>query len=154
MRLVRALGLTTVGAFAGFAAAAALLKRVLPSRGDAESDEVALVAIFDGVALKSRASAFRGGSMLAWFGGVAVDLREARLAPEARLSVHSLFGGIAIRIPTGWRVESNVTALGGGVAIDVPEPENAAAPTLALDGFSLFGGIAIGARVAEAAFES
>lgn len=154
MRLFRALGLTTLSAFAGFAAAAALVKRVLPSRGDAASDEVALVAIFDGVALKSRASAFRGGSMLAWFGGVAVDLREAQLASDAHLSVHSLFGGIAIRIPVGWRVESNVTALGGGVAIGVPEPEDAAAPTLTLDGFSLFGGIAVGARVADAAFES
>lgn len=99
MRFFRTLGLTTLGAFAGFAAAAAVVKRVLPSRGDAESDDVALVAIFDGVALKSRASAFRGGSMLAWFGEVAVDLRHAQLAPEAHLSVHSLFGGIAIRVP-------------------------------------------------------
>jgi len=154
MRLFRALGLTTLGAFAGFAAAAAFVQRVLPSRGDAESDEVGLVAIFDGAALKSRASAFRGGSMLAWFGGVAVDLRDAQLAPEAHLSVHSLFGGIAIRIPPGWRVDSNVKAFGGGVAIGVPEPEDAAAPTLTLDGFSLFGGIAVGARVADVAFES
>lgn len=75
MRLFRALGLTTLGAFAGFAIAAALVKRALPSRGDADSDEVALVTIFDGVALESRATPFKGGSMLAWFGGVAVDLR-------------------------------------------------------------------------------
>ena len=62
------------------------MKRALPSRGDAESDEVALVAIFDGVKLESRSQAFRGGSMLAWFGGVAVDLREAQLAPGALIS--------------------------------------------------------------------
>lgn len=151
MRLFRAIGLTTLGAFAGFAAAGAFVKRVLPSRGDAESDEV---AIFDGVALRSRATAFRGGSMLAWFGGVAVDLRDAQLAPGAHLSAHSLFGGVAIRVPPGWRVESNVSSLGGGVAIGVPEPDDPAAPTLRLDGFSLFGGIAVGARVADAAFES
>lgn len=154
MRVFRTLGLTTLGAFAGFAAAAALVKRALPSRGDAESDEVALVAILDGVALKSRATAFRGGSMLAWLGGVAVDLRDAQLAPGAHLSVHSLFGGIAIRVPPGWRVDSNVSSFGGGVAIGVPEPEDPTAPTLTLDGFSLFGGIAVGARVADAAFES
>jgi hypothetical protein len=126
----------------------------LPSRGDAESDEVALVAIFDGVALESRATPFKGGSMLAWFGGVAVDLRKAKLAPEARLSVHSLFGGIAVRVPPGWRVESKVHALGGGVAIDTPYTDDAEAPRLVLDGFALFGGIAVGARVADAAFES
>ena len=123
MRLLRSLGFTTVGFFAGFAAAAAAIKRVLPSRGDADSDEVRLVAIFDGAKLQSRSQAFRGGSMLAWFGGVAVDLREAQLAPEAHLALHSLFGGIAVRVPTGWRVESSMSALGGGVAVNVPEPD-------------------------------
>ena len=93
MRPVRALSLVTLGGFAGFAASAAVLRRALPSRGDAESDEVALVAIYNGIDLKSRAEAFRGGSMLAWFGGIAVDLREATLAPRAHLSVNSLFGG-------------------------------------------------------------
>lgn len=92
--------------------------------------------------------------MLAWFGGVAVDLREAQLAPNAHLTLHSLFGGIAIRVPSGWRIESKVKALGGGVAVGVPEPEDAAAPTLTLDGASLFGGIAVGARAGEGASES
>jgi len=154
MRLFRALGLTTLGAFAGFAGAAALLKRAVPSRGDAESDEVALVAIFDGAALKSRATAFRGGSMLAWFGGIAVDLREAKLAPDAHLSVHALLGGIAIRVPPGWRIESNVHALGGGVAIDAPYTDDAEAPRLVLDGLVLFGGVAVGARAGDWLFES
>src|SRR5262245_34352073 len=127
-------------------ASAALLKRVFPSQGDEESDEVALVAIANGVELKSRARSFRGGSMFSWLGGIAVDLREAELAPDAHLDVHTAFGGIAIRVPTGWRVESNVTALGGGVAIDVPEPDAADAPTLRLDGFTAFGGVAVGAK--------
>jgi hypothetical protein len=153
VRPLRTLGLLTLGALAGFAGAAALVKRSMPSRGGEESDEVQLVAIFDGVELKSRATAFRGGSMLAWFGGVAVDLREAQLAPEAHISAHSLFGGIAVRIPPGWRVESTATALSGGVAISAPDPDNPAAPTLTLDGFALFGGIAVGSRVADAAFD-
>ena len=96
-----------------------LLKRAFPSRGDEESDEVRLVAILDGIELRSRAQAFRGGSMFTWLGGIAVDLREAQLAPGAHLEVGSLVGGIAIRVPIGWRVESDVQSLGGGVAIDV-----------------------------------
>ena len=152
MRPVRALSLVMLGGFAGFAASAAVLRRALPSRGDAESDEVALVAIYNGIDLKSRAEAFRGGSMLAWFGGIAVDLREATLAPGAHLSVNSLFGGLAIRVPPGWRVESRVHALAGGVDVSAPDPEDEAAPTLTLDGLALFGGIAVGAGVAEAAF--
>jgi len=136
--------------FAGAAAAAAaVLKRALPSHGDADSDEVALVAVFDGVTLKSRASAFKGGSMLSWFGGIAVDFREATLAPDAQLRVHALFGGIALRVPTGWRVVSNVNALGGGVAIDVPDPDDPDAPTLTLEGLAAFGGVAVKAKPSE-----
>ena len=153
MRPFRALALTTLGLYVGFGAAAAVMKRAIRSRGDEESHEVALVAIYDGIDLKSRAQAFRGGSMLAWFGGIAVDLREARLAPDARLSVHSLFGGVAIRVPPDWRVESSMKALAGGVDARGAVTEAADAPTLTVDGFALFGGIAIGARTADAAFE-
>ena len=152
MHAVRALGLVVLGAVAGASAAAAVVKRAIPSRGDEESDEVALVAVFDGVELKSHAKAFRGGSVLAWFGGVAFDLREATLAPEAHLSVHSLFGGVAIRVPPGWRLESSMHALAGGVDVQRAEPESPDAPTLTLDGFALFGGVAVGARADDAAF--
>lgn len=143
MRPLRAIGPTALGLAAGFGIAGVVLKRVLPSRGDEESDEVALAAIFDGVELSSRARAFRGGSMIAWFGGIAVDLREAELAPTARLSLGAVLGGIAIRVPAGWRVESHLTALGGGVAVDAPEPPEADAPVLVLDGVALLGGIAV-----------
>ena len=149
VRLLRGVLLFKLGFWAGMLASAALLKRVLPSHGDEESDEVALVAIMNGVELKSRARAFRGGSMFSWFGGIAVDLRDVELAENARLEVHSAFGGIAIRVPTGWRIESRMTALAGGVAIDVPEPDAADAPTLRLDGFSAFGGVAVGAKSTE-----
>jgi hypothetical protein len=50
--------------------AAAFVRHAVPSHGDEESDELALVAVFDGINLASRAKAFKGGSMLAWFGGI------------------------------------------------------------------------------------
>ena len=152
VRLLRGLLLFKLGFWSGVLASAAFMKRVLPSRGDADSDEVALVAILDGIELKSRAQAFRGGSMFSWLGGIAVDLRKAQLAPDAHLDVRSVLGGIAIRVPPGWRVESDVKALGGGVAIGVPEPEVDDAPTLRLDGFSAFGGIAVGAKPDDSEF--
>ena len=117
VRLLRALLLFKLGFWTGTIASAVLMKRMFPSRGDADSDEVALVAILDGVELESRAQAFRGGSMFSWLGGIAVDLREAQLAPDAHIDVRSLFGGIAIRVPPAWRVDSSVRSLGGGVAV-------------------------------------
>jgi hypothetical protein len=131
------------------AIAAAFVKRAVPSYGDEETNEVSLVAIFDGIDLKSRASAFRGGSMLSWFGGIAVDLREAQLAPGARLKVHAMFGGIAIRIPEGWRVESNAKAILGGVDTRTIGADDPDAPTLTLDGFAAFGGVAVGTKASK-----
>ena len=146
MRLLRGLLLFTLGFWAGMFASAVAMRKAFPSHGDAESDEVRLVAIQNGIAIKSRAQAFRGGSMFSWFGGIAVDLREAQLAPDAHLDVGSLFGGIAIRVPPEWRIESDVKAIAGGVEVVAPKPEAEDAPTLRIDGFAAFGGVAVGAK--------
>ncbi len=149
MRLLRTVGLVIFGFWAGLMAAAAMMKRVLHSRGDAESDEVALVAIFDGIDLESRATAFRGGSMFAWFGGISVDLRATKLSSDgAHLDLHALNGGIAIEVPEGWRVRSGMQAVAGGVDVRAVEPEAADAPTLTLEGFAAFGGVAVTAKPA------
>jgi hypothetical protein len=151
MRLLRTLVLLFAGFYGGVLAGAALLKRALPSRGDAESDEVALVAIFGGADLKSRAQAFRGGTMLAWFGGVDADLREATLAPGAELSAGAMWGGVRVVVPEGWRVESDARALAGGVAVKASDPEDADAPTLKVTAAAAFGGVSIVAKAPASA---
>ena len=150
MRPVRSLALLLFGFWGGFMAAAAAVKHVLPSRGDAESDEVALMAVFDGQELRSEAKAFRGGSMLAWYGGIDADLRDAQLAPGgARLSVGALFGGVSIRVPAGWRVEKSMKAVAGGVEVGGEDPDDPNAPTLVLDGYALCGGVAVSRKQPE-----
>lgn len=146
MRLLRSLLLLKLGFLSGVAASAAIMKRVLPSSGDQESDELALVAIFDGIQLESRSTAFRGGSLLTWFGGIDLDLSQAQLAPDAQLRAHTLWGGIAVRVPAGWRVESRMKAIAGGVAADPPRTEDADVPVLVVEGFALLGGIAVSAK--------
>lgn len=149
MRLLRTLAVFKIGVYVGMALAAMFAKRALRSRGDEESDELALFAIFDGIELKNRSKAFRGGSAVSWFGGTMLDLRDAQLAPDAHLSVHTLFGGVAIKIPAGWRVESDVKALAGGVDTRVVDADAADAPTLTIDGMAVFGGIAVGVPKAD-----
>lgn len=127
----------------GVAIAAAFAKRAVHSRGDEDSDEVALVAIFDGIDLKSRARAFRGGSILAWFGGIALNLTDAELADDARLSINTLLGGVAIKTPPNWRIEGNVKGVFGGVKTDNPAGDDADAPVLTVEGIALLGGIAV-----------
>jgi hypothetical protein len=153
MRAVRTLLTFKLGVWVGLASAAAFVRRAVPSRGDEESDELALVAVWNGIELKSRAKAFKGGSMLAWWGGIEADLRDAQLAPGARLSTSTLFGGIQIEVPPSWRVESNVKAIAGGVDARTPAQDDPDAPVLTLDGMALFGGIAVSAEAASTAPE-
>ena len=131
----------------GVAIAAAFAKRTVTSRGDEDSDELALVAIFDGIDLKSRARSFRGGSLLAWFGGIALDLTGAELGDGARLSVNTFLGGVAIKTPPNWRIEGNVRSVFGGVKTESQAQGDPDAPVLTVEGMALLGGIALeGAR--------
>lgn len=151
MRVVGKLGLLLLGLFGGWMAAAAAVKRALPSRGGAESDDVALVAVFDGAKLTSEAREFRGGSMLAWYGGVDADLRGAELAPGAKLHVAAMFGGIQLRVPEGWRIETSIKTVAGGYDIGGQDPDDPDAPLLVIEGYALCGGIAVGRKPREAA---
>lgn len=142
-RLVRSLLVLLAGAMAGFAAAAAMMRSWLPSRGDATSDDIALVAIFDGIELESHATAFRGGTILAWYAGVALDLRGVTLAPGARLEIRAAFAGISVTVPPTWRVDASGTGFGGGVDLATTEPVDPQAPTLVVRATSIFGGVAV-----------
>ena len=115
VRGLRGLLIFQLGVWTGMAVAGAFVRRAMPSRGDEESDELSLVAVFDGVDLKSRARAFRGGSMVAWNGGIKLDLRDARIEEkEAVLHIFTLMGGLEIQVPTGWIVEPRFTPILGG----------------------------------------
>ena len=144
MRVIRSIAIFKLGLWAGMMLAAAFAKGALPSRGDEDSDELELFAVLNGTHLKSRARAFRGGALLAWHGGISLDLTEAELAPDARLSVRTLFGGIDIRTPPGWRIDSSVKAVAGGV--DAHTHADGDAPVLTLEGLAVFGGISAGAK--------
>ena len=113
-------------------ASAALLKRVLPSYGDEESDEVALVAILDGVELEEPLAARSEAGRCSRGSAASRSIcAKSNSPPDAHLDRALGFRrhrASACRL--GWRVESNVKALGGGVAIGVAEPETADAPTL------------------------
>jgi hypothetical protein len=142
-RLIRSVLLLITGAIGGFAGAAALMRGAVSSQGDADSDELALVAIFNGIELASQSAAFRGGSVLAWFGGVSLDLREATLAPGAHIDVRAMFGGVAIRVPPTWRIEAHGTAVAGGWDASAAQPDDPEAPTLLVNVVAALGGASI-----------
>lgn len=127
------------------AAGGLILRRLFPSTGDEESDELGLVAILTGLELESRAPAFRGGSVMTVLGGVELDLREAQIAPGgAALRTQTFCGGLEIRVPPGWRVVAHGTPVMGGIDNRTEEDVLADdAPLLTVDAVAVMGGVSI-----------
>jgi predicted membrane protein len=107
---------------------------------DSEFDDFAFLG---GVKRSIRSLAFRGGSASAFMGGVDIDLTDARMQGErAVINVFAMMGGVVLRVPEDWVVQSNVTALMGGVD-DKTRPPAEPAGTLVLEGSAILGGIEI-----------
>jgi len=149
MRLLRSLFTLVFGLFlvAGIASVigAAILKGRLKSHGEESDDEIDLVTIYEARDFTSTASAFRGGSFLAWYGGGTVDLRGATLDPAgATLDLRAVFGGIRLVVPETWQVERSTVGIFGGTGdardLDLVSPDG---PTLHLTGYAIFGGAGI-----------
>lgn len=103
-------------------------------------------AILSGFKQQVASTDFKGGELTAIMGGFEVDLRQAAMTQEnARLDVFALFGGGEIKVPEGWKVSIQTTAIAGGVehkSVPTPsccEPQ----PCLTVTGLVLFGGVEV-----------
>jgi predicted membrane protein len=118
--------------------------RAIP-RG-ADEDVVRSTAIFGGPRLVCTAQRFRGAWLTAVFGGIDLDLRDARPASEgASVNATAAFGGIEILVPKGWRISVRSTPIFGGIEDKTDHSVSAAAdaPSLHVDAVTVFGGVQI-----------
>lgn len=100
-------------------------------------------AFLGGVKRTIRSPDFHGGSASAFMGEVDVDLSECRMSGErAVINLFAMMGGVVLRIPEDWAVQSNVSVLMGGVD-DKTRPPAEPAGTLVLEGSAMMGGIEI-----------
>jgi hypothetical protein len=154
----RLVGVVGVIAAAGLALPPALAFREKSRREcdgvmpfDENADELDLGVIFDGLEARSQAQAFRGGEVVAWYGGGMLDLRGATLDPAgADLRVRAIFGGLTIIVPESWPVEVHASSVFGGVA-DATDPARVdpTTPALRLDVLSVFGGTTVQSKPDE-----
>jgi hypothetical protein len=134
--LIIGVGLLIVARWAG---------RTIPG-GASEEDVIRTTAVFGGPKLVSTAQHLQGAWLTAIFGGVTLDLRGARPAPEgASVNATVAFGGVDILVPKGWRISVRSTPIFGGVEdkTDQSEPPAPDAPTLHIDALTVFGGVDI-----------
>lgn len=103
-------------------------------------------AIFGGGNRRIDSQEFEGGSAVALFGGVQLDLRKADTKlPEINIDVTAAFGGVEIKVPETWVVSMRVTSIFGGYDDKTHVPPGGAAnpPVLVVTGAVIFGGLAV-----------
>ena len=109
-------------------------------------DALTATGIFGGPTVATGSQQFHSASLTAIFGGVTLDLRGARPAPDgAIVTATAAFGGIDILVPHDWNITTSGTPLFGGVEDKTDHPDRIAAdaPALHVDALALFGGVEI-----------
>jgi predicted membrane protein len=113
-----------------------------PAAADSTST-LSAVAILGSVSRGNNSRTFRGADLTAVMGGCEIDLRQAAINGEAVIDIFTMWGGIDIRVPEEWTVQSRVVALLGGVEDKTRPPQGAVRHLLTLRGFAIMGGVEI-----------
>jgi predicted membrane protein len=119
------------------------LSRPRPVRDADTNSAVSAMAVLSGVMRGNNSHAFRGGDLTAVMGGCELDLRHAAIDGEAVIDVFALWGGIEIRVPEDWSVESRVVPILGGVDDKTRPPQGASRHRLVLRGFVIMAGVEV-----------
>jgi predicted membrane protein len=107
------------------------------------------IAIFSGCERRVKSQNFKGGRATSIFGGVELDLRDAKIADDqATIEVNCIFGGVEIRVPDNWNVHSTSIPVLGGFSdkthiSSAEDPAGGRRKTLVITGAIVFGGVEI-----------
>jgi predicted membrane protein len=110
-----------------------------------KNDIIDSVNIFGGSHHKVYSKNFKGGDVIAVFGGADIDLTQTDFDGVIKLDLVAIFGGVKIIIPPSWEVKSEVTAIFGGIddkrtlGVAAAEPRK----ILIIEGVAMFGGVDI-----------
>lgn len=119
-----------------------LLNRSFAHKNVNKQDVDETMALFGGAQIKNESHDYKGGSASAIFGGVEIDLRQARIKKDATLNVFALCGGVVVKVPEGWVIRPKVTPIFGGVD-DKTKTADKGAPVLTIVGDVIMGGVEI-----------
>lgn len=134
-KLLRAFVIAAIGT-------ALAAKFLLESNAEPTTEEIDLVAVFEGQNLISVADPFYGGKIMAMFGGVLLDLRKVTPAPTGiYIDVAIVMAGLQLIVPEGWRVKFEGSLLAGGFSDETRTTADDDVPTVTVSGFALMGGV-------------
>ncbi len=104
------------------------------------------IAIMSGNETRNTTGNFKGGSVFALMGAVELDLRDAQLDSNgAFLELTAIMGGVEVRVPEDWIVESNSLPLLGSCENHTrgKQDEAGVKPVLKLQSTAIMGGIEV-----------
>ena len=116
-------------------------KKINPST----DDYVDITAVFGGVKKQFISKDFKGGEVNCVFGGTELNLSQADFTGRVVLELNHVIGGSKLTIPANWHVQSELTAIMGGIE-DTRNLHNVTPDynkTLVLKGTCFMGGISI-----------
>jgi predicted membrane protein len=100
-------------------------------------------AVFGGSNINLAGKEFKGKNINAIFGGLKLDLREAKIKEDVIINATAVFGGIDILVPKDVAVETKSNSFFGGVSNKKKTAPKDKAPTVYVNGVALFGGIEV-----------
>lgn len=124
-----------------------LTKESRENRNTITDDRIDHVAIFGGKEKKVTSNNFKGGNIMAVFGGVDLYLGNAKLSGgDNILDILVMFGGTEIYVPADWKIITKGFPIFGGFQDsrkNPPDGESTSQNVLIVKGLVLFGGLEI-----------
>lgn len=121
-----------------------LLNKSISPKNARTQDTDNLSALFGGTETVNNSKNYKGGKATAIFGGVVIDLRDAKIQKEAVLDVFAVCGGIEVKVPREWRVQSHVFPILGGVdSKSASQKADDTSPVLVITGTVALGGVEV-----------
>lgn len=109
----------------------------------ANSNRLDAFTFMGGIERGTNSQAFEGGTAMAVMGGCEIDLRHASLENgKAVFDTFAMWGGVEIRVPEDWAVESHVVPLLGGFEDKTRQPADAK-QRLVITGIAIMGGVGV-----------
>ena len=123
-----------------------IVKQLVQSDGDETTDEFTLATVMLGSQFTSTAESLRHGSIITFMGGAEIDLTRATLnGGAAQLTVLTVMGGVELRVPPHWRIETESLVFAGDSTSDLIGQDDLpdTAPVLRISARTLMGGLSI-----------
>jgi predicted membrane protein len=106
-----------------------------------DGDVIEEAAVFGGSERIIHSNNFKGGEIVAVFGGSKLDLTQCQLAPgENKLELVAVFGGTTLIVPNDWNVKMEIVNVFGGFADKRHNLNVDYNKTLIIEGVAIFGG--------------